>query len=75
LLRADRLRPLLPVLGEDRWMLDVDILALLHARGARFVEVPIDWADLGTSEVRFGTDALRMLCALRRIRARARALT
>jgi hypothetical protein len=43
---------------------------LLVARGARFVEVPIDWSDVGKSKVRFGVDPLRMLLALRRIRAR-----
>ncbi len=72
LVRADRLRPLLPELREDAWMLDVELFALLNARGARVVEVPIDWTDAGTSKVRFGVDPVRMLWALRRIRARSR---
>lgn len=72
LARADWARPLLPLLQENGWMLDVELLALLKARGARFAEVPIDWEDAGTSKVRFGVDPLRMLWALRRIRARAR---
>ena len=72
LVRADRVRPLLPLLREDGWMLDVELLALLRARGAEVVEVPIDWTDAGTSKVRFGVDPLRMLWALARIRARAR---
>jgi glycosyltransferase involved in cell wall biosynthesis len=71
LIRADRLRPALPLLQENGWMLDVEVLALLKARGARFVEVPIDWVDTGKSKVRFGIDAIRMLWALGRIRARA----
>ncbi len=72
LIRADRLRPLLPALQEDGWMLDVEVFALLQARGGRFLEVPIDWTDAGTSKVRFGIDPLRMLWALRGIRARTR---
>ena len=51
-------------------MLDVELLARLKARGARVVEVPIDWTDAGTSKVQFGVDPARMLWALLRIRAR-----
>ena len=72
LLRAECLRPLLPVLVEEGWMLDIEILALMKVRGARFLEVPIDWTDAGTSKVRFGIDQLRMLWALGRIRRRVR---
>lgn len=72
LARADWVRPLLPVLQENGWMLDVELLALLKARGARFAEVPIDWTDAGTSKVRFAVDPLRMLWALRQIGARTR---
>ena len=71
LMRADWVRPLIPLLEEDGWMLDVELLALLKARGARIAEVPIDWADMGTSKVRLGIDAMHMLWALKRIRARA----
>lgn len=72
LARADGVRAVLPLLREDRWMLDVELLALLKARGARIWEVPIDWRDAGTSKVRFGRDPLCMLWALGRIRARLR---
>ena len=72
LMRAGCLRSLLPVLVEDRWMLDVEMLALMKARGARFLEVPIDWTDAGTSKVRFGIDQFRMLWSLGRIRRRVR---
>src|SRR5689334_21969762 len=43
LVRTAALRPVLPLLRENGWMLDVELLALLNARGARVVEVPIDW--------------------------------
>jgi hypothetical protein len=52
LIRADRVRPLLPLLEESGWMLDVEVLAQLKQRGARILEVPIDWSDAGESKVR-----------------------
>ncbi len=75
LVRASALRPLLPLLREDGWMLDVEVLAHVKASGARIVELPIDWVDGGPTKVRFGIDPLRMLWALVRIRARVRATT
>jgi dolichyl-phosphate beta-glucosyltransferase len=72
LFRADCVRPLLPLLEETGWMLDVELLALSKRRGARILEVPIDWSDAGESKVRFGIDPLRMLLALPKIRARVR---
>jgi dolichyl-phosphate beta-glucosyltransferase len=74
LFRADRVRPLLPLLEETGWMLDVELLALLKRRGACILEVPIDWSDAGESKIRVGIDPLRMLLALPRIRARVRRL-
>lgn len=70
LFRATTVRPLLPFLEEDGWMLDVELLAMSKRRGARILEVPIDWTDGGASKVRFGIDPIRMLLALPRIRAR-----
>lgn len=70
LFRATGVRPLLPLLEETGWMLDVELLAHSKQRGARITEVPIDWTDVGESKVRFGIDPIRMLLALGRIRAR-----
>ncbi|HEX7624500.1 MAG TPA: glycosyltransferase [Anaeromyxobacteraceae bacterium] len=70
LVRAALLRPLLPRLREERWLLDVEVLALLQRAGARMREEPIDWADPGGSKVVPGLDALRMGAGLRRIRRR-----
>jgi glycosyltransferase involved in cell wall biosynthesis len=68
--RASRLRPLLPRLTEDRWLLDLEVLVLLARAGARMREVPIDWADPGGSKVTPGLDALRMAMGLWRMRRR-----
>lgn len=66
--RAALLRPELETLSERAWLLDLEVLALIHRLGGRLREEPIDWSDPGGSKVRFGTDALRMLVGLRRIR-------
>lgn len=70
LFRAELLRPLLPSLREDGWLLDVEVLALLKGRGARFREEPIDWSDPGGSKIAPGLDALRMAVGLWRLRRR-----
>jgi glycosyltransferase involved in cell wall biosynthesis len=68
--RASLLRPLLPALREDRWLLDVELLALMKRRDARVLEVPIDWAEVGGSKITPGLDALRMLWGLTRLKKR-----
>jgi hypothetical protein len=70
LFRASLLRPLLPRLREDRWLLDIEVLALLKRAGARFREEPIDWSDPGGSKVVPGLDAVKMAVGLWRMRRR-----
>jgi glycosyltransferase involved in cell wall biosynthesis len=70
LFRAERLRPLLGSLREERWLLDVEVLARLHRGGAVLREVPIDWNDPGGSKMTPGLDALRMGAGLLRLRRR-----
>jgi glycosyltransferase involved in cell wall biosynthesis len=68
--RASLLRPLLPALREERWLLDVELLALMTRRNARVREVPIDWAEVGGSKITPGLDTLRMLWGLTRLKQR-----
>ncbi|MCP3057773.1 glycosyltransferase [Myxococcus sp. K38C18041901] len=75
LIRASLLHPLLDVLREERWLLDVELLALLKRQGARCLEVPIDWEDFGGSKVVPGLDAARMFWGLFRLRRRLDQLT
>jgi glycosyltransferase involved in cell wall biosynthesis len=70
LFRAEALRQLLSSLREERWLLDIEVLALLRERGARFREEPIDWSDPGGSKVVPGLDALRMALGLWKMRRR-----
>jgi dolichyl-phosphate beta-glucosyltransferase len=56
-----------PMLREDGFAFDVELLAALLDSGARVVEVPIDWSDQPGSKVSLLGDSLRMLRAVRRI--------
>jgi dolichyl-phosphate beta-glucosyltransferase len=68
--RASALRPLLDTLREERWLLDIEILARLKGSGGRFREEPIDWSDPGDSKLVAGADAARMAIGLWRMRRR-----
>ncbi len=70
--RGSMLRPLLSSLREDRWLLDVELLVLMHRAGARCVEIPIDCYMRGGSSLVFGLDPLRMAVQLVRLRSRLR---
>ena len=67
--RGAALRPILPKLHEERWLLDVEVLANLKAAGRTLQEVPIDCHERGGSSLVFGLDPLKMgvrLIGLRR---------
>lgn len=70
--RAASVRPILPTLQEDRWLLDVELLARLIGAGARCAEVPVDCYQHGGSSLIFGVDSARMLARLLRLRRRLR---
>lgn len=68
--RGTLLRPLLAELREERWLLDIEVLALLKARGARIEETPIDCHERGGSSLVFGVDPVKMAGGLVRLRRR-----
>jgi len=70
LVRAERLRGCLADLVEARWLLDLELIALLRRGGARCVEEPIDWSDPGGSKVVPVVDPVKMLLGLWRLRRR-----
>jgi dolichyl-phosphate beta-glucosyltransferase len=70
--RTSSLRPLLSELREERWLLDVEVLAMLKAHGGRFAEIPIDCHERGGSSIVFGLDPLRMMKRLLQLRQRLR---
>lgn len=74
LFRASSVRPVLPLLREERWLLDLEILAHLRVRGATMREEPIDWHEPGGSKMIPGVDAARMAWGILRLRNRMRSL-
>jgi dolichyl-phosphate beta-glucosyltransferase len=70
--RTAVVRPLLPLLTEDRWLLDVEVLERMRGVGARFEEVPVDCHQQPGSSVVFGLDPLRMAFRLLALRRRLR---
>lgn len=70
--RASAVRPVLARLQEDRWLLDIEVLALLTRAGASAVEVPIDCHERGGSALVFGIDPIRMIVRLLKLHRRLR---
>jgi dolichyl-phosphate beta-glucosyltransferase len=66
--RASFLRPILPILQEDRWLLDVELLARLRQAGACSVEVPVDCFQRNGTTLIFGVDSAKMLVRLLQLR-------
>jgi len=50
-LRADRARALLPLVEDDTWFFDTELLVLAERSGMRIHEVPVDWVDDPDSRV------------------------
>ncbi len=59
-----------PRLSENGFAFDPELLVALHRNGVNFIEVPVDWKEVGGGSVRPFKVALPMLAALLRIRAR-----
>lgn len=70
--RASVLRPILPRLREDRWLLDIEVLTHMQAARATFVESPIDCHERGGSSLVFGIDPIKMAIQLVTLRSRLR---
>jgi putative flippase GtrA len=50
-IRADRARQLLPLVEDDGWFFDTELLVLAERAGLRVHEVPVDWVDDPDSRV------------------------
>ena len=60
-LRADVARDLLPLVHDDEWFFDTELLVTAKRLGLRISEVPVDWVDDPDSRVRVFDTALRDL--------------
>ena len=50
-IRSDRVRELLPLVEDDGWFFDSELLVLAQRAGLRIHEVPVDWVDDPDSRV------------------------
>ncbi|MBF4160131.1 glycosyltransferase [Nocardioides acrostichi] len=68
-LRADVAREMLPLVRDDAWFFDTELLVLAERAGLRIHEVPVDWVDDPDSRVdvvRTAIDDLRGMARLGR---------
>jgi glycosyltransferase involved in cell wall biosynthesis len=68
--RADVLADVIQAVETANFAFDVDLLAALVRRGARIVEVPIEWHDRSKSRIRIVPASARMAGALLRLAIR-----
>lgn len=71
LFQGEALR-LFPLLQENGFAFDVELLLLAQRRGLRIAEVSVNWTEVPGSKVRLLRDGARMLRAVRRIEGRFR---
>jgi glycosyltransferase involved in cell wall biosynthesis len=65
-------RPLIEGATIDRFGFDVELLYLAHRAGLRMKEVPVHWDHVEGSKVNLGSDSVKMLSEVGRIRQQAR---
>jgi glycosyltransferase involved in cell wall biosynthesis len=65
--RADVARALLPLVEDDGWFFDTELLALAEHNGLRLHEVPVDWIDDADSRVDVRSTATEDLRGLWRV--------
>jgi putative flippase GtrA/glycosyltransferase involved in cell wall biosynthesis len=66
-IRADRARQLLPLVEDDGWFFDTELLVLAERAGLRVHEVPVDWVDDPDSRVDVVSTALGDLKGMARL--------
>ncbi|MBO1754012.1 dolichyl-phosphate beta-glucosyltransferase [Allobranchiibius sp. CTAmp26] len=67
-IRGDVARELLPLVEDDTWFFDTELLVLAERAGLRIHEVPVDWYDDPDSRVDVVSTALDDLRGVRRMR-------
>ena len=69
-IRGADFRVVAPLLEEDGFAFDCELLTRLYLEGFSWLEVPVNWTEMKGGKVRFPQDAWRMFKALFRIRRR-----
>jgi putative flippase GtrA len=65
--RGDRVRQLLPLIEDDAWFFDTELLVQAERLGLRIHEVPVDWVDDADSRVDIVSTAIADLRGVRRL--------
>ena len=66
-MRADRARELLPMVQDNGWFFDTELLVLAERSGMRIHEVPVDWTDDPDSRVDIVQTAIADLRGIARL--------
>jgi putative flippase GtrA len=66
-IRADAARRLLPIVEDNNWFFDTELLVLAERAGLRIHEVPVDWVDDPDSRVDIVATALEDLRGIVRV--------
>ena len=66
-IRADAAHRLIPLVEDDSWFFDTELLVLAQRRGLRIHEVPVDWVEDGDSRVDIVPTALADLRGIMRL--------
>lgn len=66
-IRADRAAELLPLVEDNEWFFDTELLTLAERAGLRIHEVPVDWVDDPDSRVDIWSTALADLRGIARL--------
>lgn len=66
-IRADTAAALLPLVVDDEWFFDTELLVIAESAGLRIHEVPVDWTDDDHSSVHLAHTAWDDLCGMRRV--------
>ncbi len=66
-IRAEVARELLPLISDQEWFFDTELLVLAQRRGLRIHEVPVDWAEDADSRVDIVPTALADLRGVARL--------
>ena len=66
-IRADVARTLVPLVADEQWFFDTELLVLAQRRGLRIHEVPVDWVEDADSRVDIVATALADLSGVARL--------
>jgi putative flippase GtrA len=66
-LRADVARALIPLVGDEAWFFDTELLVLAEHNGLRIHEVPVDWVEDPDSRVDVASTAMEDLRGIGRM--------